>query len=437
MVRSLIRLDFLALTNNIGSAVYKALIPALMSSFVYLVLVQYVDIHVNGDRNLLQHPYAMGALIAALTFLLGFRCNFSYNRYWEACTAVHQMHSKWLDVGLELAAFHLQSSLYDQSRPPAFGAYPELTSLERARKRVDEPTMQEIESRLDDMVGQETAVTLPVEPSSIRSRIRSRRRKKTNVPPPMQEVKVKRTAKVKKVYSHDRLAKMQAKSINAAPKYQPVPAPQSTYTSPFSQITQWLPFRTHHHSEVETITTEVLNPENHVVQSALSNRIQAWDTEHPPLFLQEAAHLLSLLSAVAFSTLRNDLEQADSPLIPFTEGAPWPHVDPDAYTADVRSDWADTRHRSITVIKYICGLTRSPTARTLYNAARPFRVVGGVSDAEIELLQAARGPMAKVALVSMWLNEFITREYMAGSTGKVAPPILRYVVTQRISEFLF
>ena len=62
--------------------------------------------------------------------------------------------------------------------------------------------------------------------------------------------------------------------------------------------------------------------------------------------------------------------------------------------------------------------------RTLYNAARPFRVVGGVSDAEIELLQAARGPLAKVALVSMWLQEFISREHLAGSTGKVAPPII-------------
>lgn len=411
----------------LGSAVYKALIPTLMSSFVYLIIVQYVDIHVNGDRTLLKHPYAMGALIAALTFLLGFRCNFSYNRYWEACTAVHQMHSKWLDVGLELAAFHLQSTLYDHCRPPAFGAYPELTSLERARKRV-EPTMEEIESRLDHMVGQEISVT--AEPTSIRSRIRSRRRKN---PPskqqPPQEVQVKHETKVKKVYSLDRIAKMQAKSINA-PKYQPSPAATTTFPSPFSQITQWLPFR--NHTEVETVVTEPPNPENHVVQSALSNRIQAWDTEHPPLFLQEAAHLLSLLSAVAFSTLRNDLEQADSPLIPFTEGAPWPHVDPDAYTADVRSDWAETRHRSVTVLKYICGLTRSPTARTLYNAARPFRVVGGVSDAEIELLQAARGPMAKVALVSMWLNEFITREYMAGSTGKVAPPILRYVRTRLV-----
>lgn len=50
------------------------------------------------------------------------------------------------------------------------------------------------------------------------------------------------------------------------------------------------------------------------------------DPDMPPLFLEECAHLLSLLSAVAFSTLRNDLEQAESPLAEFRPGVPWPHV---------------------------------------------------------------------------------------------------------------
>ena len=107
------------------------------------------------------------------------------------------------------------------------------------------------------------------------------------------------------------------------------------------------------------------------------------------------------------STLRNDLEQADSPLTSFIPGVPWPHVDPDAYGADVRKDWVrgecvwfigaaivhlsrtiicfvycqtKSTHRSVTVIKYLLGFTRSPEDRTLYNAARPFRVIGGVSD---------------------------------------------------------
>lgn len=76
-------------------------------------------------------------------------------------------------------------------------------------------------------------------------------------------------------------------------------------------------------------------------------------------------------------------------------------------------------------------MSRTPVSRTKYNAARPFRVIGGVSDSEVAMLQAARGPLAKVSLVSMWLQEFINREYLAGSMGNVASPII-----SRLHQFL-
>jgi hypothetical protein len=60
----------------------------------------------------------------------------------------------------------------------------------------------------------------------------------------------------------------------------------------------------------------------------------------------------------------------------------------------------------------------------IYNSCRPITVLGGVSDAEIEMLQRARGPVAKVALVSLWLQEFISREFENGALGKTAPPIV-------------
>jgi hypothetical protein len=59
-----------------------------------------------------------------------------------------------------------------------------------------------------------------------------------------------------------------------------------------------------------------------------------------------------------------------------------------------------------------------------YNASRPFSVVGGVSDAEVQALQKARGPLAKVALCTIWLQEFVAREFAHGSMGTVAPPII-------------
>jgi hypothetical protein len=58
---------------------------------------------------------------------------------------------------------------------------------------------------------------------------------------------------------------------------------------------------------------------------------------------------------------------------------------------------------------------------------RPFRVIGNVSDEEIKALQAARGPQAKVTLISFWLQELITREHLAGFTGKVGPPIISHL----------
>lgn len=75
-------------------------------------------------------------------------------------------------------------------------------------------------------------------------------------------------------------------------------------------------------------------------------------------------------------------------------------------------------------INYLLGNIRTPAQRTLYNACRPFTVLGGVSDAEVDTLQRARGPGAKTALCSMWLQEFISREYENGALGKTAPPIV-------------
>lgn len=46
------------------------------------------------------------------------------------------MHSKWLDVGLEIGAFHLQSRKFDDIRPPSFGDNPNITSVIRSRERL-------------------------------------------------------------------------------------------------------------------------------------------------------------------------------------------------------------------------------------------------------------------------------------------------------------
>jgi predicted membrane chloride channel (bestrophin family) len=360
-----------------GSALFKSLTPAIFSNGIFLVLYNHSNVPDNFE--LLSHPYPMGALISALTFLLAFRANFSYKRYWEAYGAVYQMHSKWLDVAMELAAFHLQSSAFDAVRPPAYGSHPHLLSMQRERERLNEYSLEDMKTKIESMEASDP---------TLRERVTSALTKQPSHP------KVTTASETKP----------KSKSINA----RPTSLPPKKKKSMFRTIKKKLRGAK---KRMVTIETAKVTPE-------------AWPEGCPPLFLQELAHLMSLLSAVALSTLRNDLEQAESPLIPFTPGEPWPHVDPDSYGADVRKDWATTTHKSWTVVRYALGLSRTPGARTLYNAARPFRVIGGISDAEIELLQAARGPLAKYALCTMWITEFISREYLNGSTGNVAPPII-------------
>merc|ERR1719232_67629 len=138
----------------------------------------------------------------------------------------------------------------------------------------------------------------------------------------------------------------------------------------------------------------------------------------PSLLLQEIAHFTSLLSAVALSTLRNDVECVESPLAVFKAGDPWPPVDPDENSSDFRQNFYQTT-KAETVLKYLFGISRTSKMRTLYNAARPFRVIGGVSHSEMDFLQSVRGPQAKVALCSFWLQELVTREQLKGGLGKV------------------
>lgn len=142
----------------------------------------------------------------------------------------------------------------------------------------------------------------------------------------------------------------------------------------------------------------------------------------PSLFLQEGAHLVSLLSAVALSGLRCDFEYADAPLTKFIPGHHWPHYNSDN-DPDMKQ-YGYKRNGFVTTIKYMMDISRTKQERLVYNAARPFAVIGGLSDREAFLLQRARGPVAKTALAFMWLNEFIIREQQHGSLGSVAPPIV-------------
>jgi hypothetical protein len=105
----------------------------------------------------------------------------------------------------------------------------------------------------------------------------------------------------------------------------------------------------------------------------------------PALFLQELAHLSSLMNAVALSTLRNDVEGAESPLDVYDPGADWPEVDPG------KIPMQHSTYSCLELVGHFLGADRTPANRTRYNASRPVGVIGGVSDNEIRFLQMAKG----------------------------------------------
>lgn len=153
--------------------------------------------------------------------------------------------------------------------------------------------------------------------------------------------------------------------------------------------------------------------------------------EGPSVFLQELCHLMSLLSAVAMSTLRQDRpDLGQSPLVQYEPGDPMPPEDPDDLPDEIREEYNEGNLLH-TYFMYVMGETRTTRHQTLYNAVRPFGVLGGVSDAEVEMLKSAHTSQAKVALCSLWVYEYIIRESMHGSLGKVPPPII-----SRLNQFI-
>ncbi len=119
-----------------GSAAYRATLPAALSVVLYVVIRQYInrDPLTPVDR-LVSHPYAIGGLISSVTFVVIFRANFGYQRYWEGANAVYQMMSKWLDGVTMVGAFHYQSKHYDAIKPPTFFDHPGMNFRSGLKRR--------------------------------------------------------------------------------------------------------------------------------------------------------------------------------------------------------------------------------------------------------------------------------------------------------------
>jgi len=87
------------------------------------------------EDNFVKHPNALGALISGISFILIFRANHSYGRYWEAAQALYNMMSKWLDACSLTSAFHYQSENYGRIKPPTFFDNPKVNFRDGLRRR--------------------------------------------------------------------------------------------------------------------------------------------------------------------------------------------------------------------------------------------------------------------------------------------------------------
>ncbi|CAJ1916362.1 unnamed protein product [Cylindrotheca closterium] len=376
-----------------GSAVFRAIIPASISTGM-LVLYDYTLDERLENRATFVHPYSLAVFVVIIGFLLVFRLNYSYHRHWEAASQLHVMTSKLLDSAIVLAAFHYQAKQYDDRRPLAFGANPKVRNETRDRERLKQR-----------MVTRDTITSVPEQDGKKKWWSgEKKQRKKSHI----------RWEQGKRLQPNAATGRHRSNNSSKTLK-KFLPAKLRKQTSTTSNVSQ---------KRWSASFAAGNDPDNRLLQ------LTGLESQTPSLFLQEAAHLYSLLSAVAMSTLRCDVEGAESPIAPYIPGAPLPPVNPDELSSDIQMQYYET-NPIWGFLYYILGLQKSQLRRTLYNAARPFRVIGGISDNEARMLQQANGPSARMALCSMWLKEFISREHLHGSTGKVAPPII-----SRVYQFL-
>jgi len=488
------------------------MLPSFLSLGLYFLYRKYNIESVGFGENDVLHPYAVGVLVSTATFLIIFKLNQAYNRYWEACGATHHFMSKWLDATTHTSCYHMQCDHYKDIKPPSFYDYPQLNflSMTRDRQRLQAPSIEDREKMKASDHTNDDDVDL-----GLRNRKLSHRQGQLPRPSPIEKTHNAQTPH-KFTDAHYRSSLSFHKNNDSSTHYGrkspvskrrlnlggsknekhkrpavPTKSINKTSSSGTSNITRglehdgetsrrdaWHMGNYQQHDSISNLynlnsrqvgmesgSMELESDEIYedgifddyesesiplVGKSRLDGNWGAYYTSNrtkplstfvdphrpnnidpkgfastqggrtPPLFLQELAHLSSLMCAVALSTLRNDKEGYESPLSIYEPGKEWPETDPNKQ--------GSIKERGFAAVKAFFGVGLSAEQRSLHNAALPLPVIGGVSDAEIRFLQIARGPSAKTQLCFNWLTEFIIREHLAGSLGKVGPPIISRIV---------
>jgi len=427
-----------------GSSVYKGALQGIISSII-LALASWLSQtnQTPNDRtdfeSPIEHPYAIGVLVTAISFLIAFRANNAYQRYWDACKDVHSFTSKFLDASMACASFHLQSKQFDPIKPSSFFANQELDTMGLSRDR--QRSTPSLTVNKDEYVHNSLKQSQTIRSINRVDILRSKdsRGKKQDLPQSPGKKSTENTkstdnhqSRMRPLEEYDDSSQDGEESVRVDSSHSRKKRFQEQESNQFSEERLIGTLEVESRSEAADIIYNnfpgmATNLES---RGILNNSTRKSGRGAPSLFLQELCHLSSLTVAVAFSTLRNDAEGSSSPLAAYIPGMPWPEVDPRKLSVEEKMEAFGNRFLAAAWL-YWLGMNRRPAARTRYNAARPMLVLGGVSDAEIDALQKARGSLAKTTLAWYWLCEFITREHLEGSTGNVGPPII-----SRIHQFM-
>lgn len=317
----------------------------------------------------------------------------------EGLTAVVQMLSKWMDAATLSSVFHYQSKSYDLYRPASFGDNAGLRNLSRERERNHNITSDEYRENVLNSIEEKHEKAEHDKKQWWKLLAGASKKLKKKAADSGRSTSSGRSDSVRKVIS------------GSAALHKELPAPRNFHA-------QWSVSDNTSAANAMSDSGRRFDIRRRYSQTSFDLKThEPVRIPYPTLFLQEVGHLVSLLSGVALSTLRNDIPNSPSPLVEYFPGQPMPPVNPDELSALIRKDW-EFESRALSALYYLMGVTRDERHRTLYNQARPFHVLGGVSDLEIQELQKAHGPYAKVALCSMYLQEFVAREYLNGSTGE-------------------
>lgn len=384
---------------------------------LYFILLYYL-VGTSEEDETLNHPYAVGVLVSSVSFLIIFRANYGYQRYWEACTKVHHLMSKWMDTAIFIGVFHYQSEHFKDMRPPNFFEYRDLNDLNltRDRESIPPPLEEEVFSDVGSptsAAASELSIETGLSPSQRGGQLLRQRSVLKSI---------NATKRTKRDASTDTKDRAREKGCLFGPGRL-----DGGWGKVYPNDVTGQPTATYYDIQKFGKDASRIPPSGSLDKRGFASTKGG---RTPSLFLQELAHLASLLCAVALTTLRNDMDDVESPLGVYTPGQKWPEVDPHYLSKDVRRQ-AYEQGPFMRTLRYLLGMDQTKHARTIYNAARPMLVIGGVSDNEIAFLQRARGPHAKTTLVWNWLSELIIREHMAGSLGEVGAPIL-----SRIMQFL-